>query len=608
MVSLLKEKKNVDVLICGAGPVGVFLANELAEFDINFRIIEKIEKHSEFSKALLISPKTMDILDNRSLLYPFLEHGVKMRQFMVHDVHDPSNPFKAEFNDLNNNFSFALFNRQNKTVDYLIDALHEKKSTRKKHVSNVEFCMELIKYEEKDDHVIAVVKNTKNNMEEEIICQYLVGCDGVHSTVRKGINGWTFEGQTLNSSWALADLEIDHELIKSDQATTFLHKEGPIGAIPLDARKNTFRLVAKIGDEEKKNETNDHVTHGLTNETKITLEEFQKLVDERLSPIKLELKNPVWISNFKINERIVNRYRTGRVFIAGDAAHCHSPLGGQGMNLGIQDAHNLAFKLALIIRNQAADVNKLLDSYENERYPVGKKVIGGTGYFTKIMSSNDYFTSFIRKRIVPILFYFFPKTVFNFLNNLMQNNLHYLPETSGILHKYKPRSGTENKLIEAGHYVQDGLLMKIASHKSHERITMFDIFRSTALKHTLILFTLNKGVTADRNPLIKALLEIYYDYKNTITPIIISYDGVIHAADVPFMPFQEEGREQRIFVERKFELHEKYGVMKEFGQQAFVLVRPDLYIASAVYEDDVDELKAFLDQYLVKADKYSRIY
>ncbi|CAG8679698.1 30034_t:CDS:2 [Gigaspora margarita] len=561
MVSLFKEKKNIDVLICGAGPVGVFLANELADFEINFRIIEKVEKNPEFSKALLI-----------------------------------------ELSSMNSNFSFGLMNRQNKTVDYLIDALHEKKSMRKKHVPNVEFCMELIKYEEKDGHVIAVVKNTKSNVEEEIICQYLVGCDGVHSTVRKGINGWTFEGQTLKSSWALADVEIDHELVKYDQATSFVLNEGPIAAIPLDARKNTYRLVVKIGDENK-NETNDHVTHGLTNKTHITLEELQKLIDERIAPIKLELKNPVWISNFKINERIVNRYRTGRVFIAGDAAHCHSPLGGQGMNLGIQDAHNLAFKLALVIRDQAADVNKLLDSYEHERYPVGKNVIEGTGFATKMVIGNDYITSFLRTRIAPILFHFFPQTVFKFQNNLLQNNLNYLPESSEILHKYKPRSGAENQLIEAGHYVQDGLLMKITSHKIHERITMFDVFRSTALKHTLILFTLNKGVTSDCNPLIETLLEIYNDYKNTITPIIISYQGVVQTADIPFMPFQEEGREQHIFVECKFELHEKYGVTKEFGQQAFVLVRPDLYIASAVFEDDVDKLKSFLDQYLVKADR-----
>ncbi|CAG8587616.1 25465_t:CDS:2, partial [Gigaspora rosea] len=605
--------------------------NELAEFEINFRIIDKVEKHPEFTKALLVSPRTMDILDNRQfnlhlsvlfnqtkyilfihvfflvsfrgLLHPFLEYGVRVKQFcVIQNVHDPSNPIKAELSNLNSNFSFGLINRQTKTMEYLIDALHEKKSLRKKHVPNVEFGMELIKYEEKDDHVIAVVKNTKNKVEEEIICQYLVGCDGVHSTVRKGINDWTFEGQTLNSSWALADVEVDHELVKYYQATFILH-EAPVVFFPLDARKNTFRLIIKIGDEEKKNETNDHVTHGLTYEAHITLEELQKLLDERIAPIKMELKNPVWISNFKINERIANRYRTGRVFIAGDAAHCHSPFGGQGMNLGIQDAHNLAFKLALAIRDQSADVNKLLDSYEHERHPVGKNVIEGTGYATKMMSGNDFYTSFFRTRVAPILFHFFPQTVFNFQNNLMQNNLHYLPGSSEILHKYKPRSGAENKLIDAGHYVQDGLLMKITSHKLHERITMFDIFRSTALKHTLILFTLNKGVTADCNPLIETLLEIYNDYKNTITPIIISYQGIVHDADVPFMPFQEEGREQHIFVERQFELHEKYGVMKEFGQQAFVLVRPDLYVASAVFEDDVDELKAFLDQYLAKADR-----
>ncbi|CAG8830011.1 19365_t:CDS:2, partial [Gigaspora margarita] len=377
MVSLFKEKKNVDVLICGAGPVGLFLANELAELEINFRIIDKVEKHPEFTKALLLSPRTMDILDNRQftihlsvldiqityilgLLYPFLENGVKMKQLCIlQDVQNPSNAFKVDLNGMHSNFSFGLINRQTKTMEYFIDALHEKKSLRKKHVPNVEFGMELIKYEEKDDHVIAVVKKNKEQL----------GCDGVHSTVRKGINGWTFEGQTLNSSWALADVEIDHELAKYYQGTFILH-EAPIVILPLDARKNTFRLIVKIGDEEKKNETNDHVTHGLTNEAHITLEELQKLFDERIAPIKMELKNPVWISNFKINERIANRYRTGHVFIAGDAAHCHSPFGGQGMNLGIQDAHNLAFKLALAIKDQSADVNKLLDSYEHERHPV----------------------------------------------------------------------------------------------------------------------------------------------------------------------------------------------------------------------------------------------
>ncbi|CAG8609018.1 3988_t:CDS:2 [Cetraspora pellucida] len=601
MVSLFKEKKHVDVLICGAGPVGLFLANELAELEISFRIIEKVEKHPEVSKALLVAPRTMEILDNRDILDPFLEHGAKMKQLcMYQNVHDTSNPIKIELSSMNSNFAFGLMVRQNKTMDYLIDALHKKKSMGKKNIPNVEFCTELIKYEEKDEHIIAVVKNTKSNEEEEIICQYLVGCDGVHSTVRKGINDWTFEGQTLKSTWVIADVEIDHELIKYDQVNAFPLNGGPIAIIPLDARKNTVRIVAQISEEET---TNDHVTHGLTNDTHITLEELQKLIDERIAPIKLELKNPVWLSNFRINERIVNRYRTGRAFVAGDAAHCHSPFGGQGMNLGIQDAHNLAFKLALVIKDQAADANKLLDSYQHERYPIGKNVVAGTGFFTKILSSNSFVTTFLRTRVAPFMFHFFPQTAFKFQTNLFQIDLHYLPESSEIFHKYKPLSSAENKLIKAGHYVLDGLLMKITPHKSHERITMFDVFRSTALKHTLILFTLNKGVTADCNPLIETLLEIYNDYKNTIIPIIISYQGVVHTADVPFMPFQEEDKEQRIFVECKFELHEKYGVIKDIGKQAFVLVRPDLYVASAVFEDDVDELKAFLDGYLTRADR-----
>ncbi|CAG8820277.1 15446_t:CDS:2, partial [Cetraspora pellucida] len=288
MVSLVKEKQTVDVLICGAGPVGLFLANELAEFEISYRIIEKVEKHPNFSKALLVAPRTMEILDN-SLLEPFLEHGVKVNHFCTYqNVHD--DPIKIDLSTMDNPFAFGLLNRQNKTMDYLNDALQKKKSLGKKQVSNIEFGTELIKYEEKDDHIVAIVK--KNNMEKEIICQYLVGCDGCHSAVRKGTKGWTYEGQSLKSSWALADVEIDHELVKYDHVTAFALGEGPLVMFPLDARKNTFRIVAKVSEEENKLETNDHVTHGLTNETHITLEEFQKLIDERIAPIKLELKNP----------------------------------------------------------------------------------------------------------------------------------------------------------------------------------------------------------------------------------------------------------------------------------------------------------------------------
>ncbi|CAG8768993.1 8653_t:CDS:2 [Dentiscutata erythropus] len=594
MVSLFKEKK-CDVLICGAGPVGLFLANELANFEINFRIIDKTKKKPDFSKALLLAPRTLEILNNRDLIDTFLEHGNRIKHFNVYqNTSNTSDPLKIDLTNMNTTCPFGVINRQNKTEEYLIDALHKKKSMGKKNVPNVEFGMELLSYKEEENHIIAVVKNLNNNIEEEIHCQYLVGCDGVHSNVRKGANGWTYEGQTLKSSWALADVMIDHELVNYDHVT------GPIILFPLDARKNTVRVFMKVADEEDKHENNDSITHGLTNETHITLDEMQKIIDDRIAPIKLELKNPVWISNFRINERIVNRYRTGRAFVAGDAAHCHSPVGGQGMNLGIQDAHNLAFKLVLAIRNQAVDINKLLDSYEQERYPVGKNIVSSTSFATKLLSNTDMVNKFLRTRIAPFIIHFFPQAALNTQSNLFQIELNYSSEASGILHNH---SSTENKLIKAGHFALDGLLMKVIPHKIHDRLTLYDILRSTAVKHTLILFTLSNGVTADNNPLIDTLLNIYTTYKTTITPIIISFQGVVQIADVPFMPFLEEGREQHIFVENRFELHEKYGITKENGKQAFVLVRPDLYIASAVFEDDVDELKAFLDGYLVKADR-----
>ncbi|CAG8526866.1 27332_t:CDS:2, partial [Racocetra persica] len=574
------EQNHVDVLICGAGPVGLFLSNELAAFKINFRIIEKLNKHPNFSKAIYVSPRTLEIFDNRGLIDPFLENGVKVKQFTTYQ--STQELFKIDLSSMNSLFPFALMTRQNKTQDYLFDALHRKKSMGIENVPNVEFSMELIKYEEKDDHIIAIVKNINSGKEEEIICRYLIGCDGVHSSVRKGRNDWIFEGQTLNASWAVADVSIDHELVKDYQVTLFAAPGGHIAILPLDSRKKTFRIIGRVPEEN------------------ITLDKLQKMIDKKTAPIKLEIKDPVWLANFKVSEKVANRYRTGRVFLAGDAAHCHSPVGGQGMNLGIQDAHNLAFKLALVIKNQAINPDKILNSYEQERRPVGKNVVSGTSFATKMLSGNDFISNLLRSSVAPFMFQFFPQLAFNFQTNLFQTDLKYFPETSEILHKYNPLSHSKNKLIKAGHYAIDGPLKKVIPKKSHDRITLFDVFCSTALKHTLILFTLTKGVTADRNPLINTLLEIYSGYKNAITPVIVSYQGAVQTADIPFMSFLEEGREQHIFMESQFELHEKYGITKEIGQQAFILVRPDLYIASAVFENDVDKLRAFLEGYFVK--------
>ncbi|CAG8804160.1 15120_t:CDS:2, partial [Dentiscutata erythropus] len=186
-------------------------------------------------------------------------------------------------NSINITFPIGLMVCQNKTNNYLIDALYKKKSIGKKNVSNIEFGMELLSHKEENDYIIAIIKNLNNNVEEEIRCQYLVECDSVYSGVRKEIS------QTLKSSWALADVEIKHKLVRYNQATAF--SLGPLVIIPLDARKNTYHIVIKIANEEDKHDTNNGVTHGLTNKKPITIDKLQKIFDERIAPIKMELKN-----------------------------------------------------------------------------------------------------------------------------------------------------------------------------------------------------------------------------------------------------------------------------------------------------------------------------
>ena len=171
--------------------------------------------------------------------------------------------------------------------------------------------------------------------DETVRATYLVGCDGAHSTVRHGL-GASFTGDTLPSDWALADIQIDGD-IPLDEMTICWTQEGILVFFPIAGRR--FRVIADVGP----------VPADV--EAAPTLDEIQTILDAR-GPAGLRARDAVWVSRFRINERKVKDYRRGRVFLAGDAAHVHSPAGGQGMNTGMQDAFNLAWKLAMVCQGK----------------------------------------------------------------------------------------------------------------------------------------------------------------------------------------------------------------------------------------------------------------
>ena len=239
-----------------------------------------------------------------------------------------------------------------------------------------------------DADAVAVVLRHADGHEEPLRPAWLIGCDGAHSTVRHGL-GMQFEGDTLPSDWILADVHLAGERTKPDEVNTFWHPDGALALFPISPGR--YRVIADAGD-----------VHDDTHRADPTLEEVQAVLDRR-GPGGITVSSPVWLASFRINERKVADYRAGHVFLAGDAAHVHSPAGGQGMNTGIQDACNLAWKLALVCRGLAVP-EPLLASYSIERSAVGRQVLSDAGRLTTLAILRGGALQGVRNHVAALVF------------------------------------------------------------------------------------------------------------------------------------------------------------------------------------------------------------
>ncbi|RUS20156.1 FAD binding domain-containing protein, partial [Jimgerdemannia flammicorona] len=342
----------------------------------------------------------------------------------------------------------------------------------------------------------------------------------------------------------------------------------------------------------------------------LTLEDVQALVNRRTAPVKISISNPSWITTFHINERMVNGLRRGRAFVAGDAAHCHSPVGGQGLNTGVQDAHNLGWKLAFAVQGKVRDVDLLLDSYNAEREPIGNSVVNATSYLTRIISQQNYLVYLARLYIIP---YFVRTERFQkeMRARAMGTGIGYPDSplnhpTPSILRQKRRRQGwlgwflslflrKPSCLIEPGEHLHDGTLKMPRFRPGHATLMLYDVIRGTTT-HTLFLFSSGNGVTQESNALVGKVLDVSRRYRKTITPVVISFVNGISQGD-----FDDAGNYvERTFVETHPVLHNLFGVKK--GSQAILLVRPDIYIAFSATAEEVEggELDKFLEGYLVE--------
>ncbi len=335
------------VLVVGAGPTGLAAALELTRLGRPVRIIDQNPGRSQHSKAIGVNPRTLELLEAAGVTERLLAAGRRIRK---------ANLWRADrllatvdLTRLEHRYDFMLALAQSETERLLEESLAERGV-------RVERQSELLAFADAADQVRAQVRC--NGSEQEIEAEHLIGADGAHSTARHTL-GLEFRGATYPFPWQVIDVRMSGPLAEDE---VHLQLGGSALLFMISAAAGTFRL-ASDGDDAL-----------------------------RLLPEGGVVHEVLWRSSFRVSYRQVDRYQEGRVFLAGDAAHIHSPVGGRGMNLGIEDATILARKM----------IEGGLETYTAERHPVGARVIRQTHALTRLVTTRAPWARWLRDHLLPL--------------------------------------------------------------------------------------------------------------------------------------------------------------------------------------------------------------
>ena len=358
------------VLIVGAGPTGLVLAAQLLTRGVRVRVIDKREGPAPHSRAIAIQARTLELLNTMGLTEAFIAHGHRVRRF--HMYAGQRTLFNLDMTRNGSRHGFILHLPQNETERLLRARVRELGGT-------VEQGVELVRLAQHGEVVDATLRDAMGR-EIELSAAYVAGCDGAHSRVRHEA-GLAFDGQAYPHDWLLADVALDGAG-RDNEAHMFFRPNGlPLVCAPMGGHR--WRVVMpNAGDRGGRPPS---------------FEEIQELIGQR-APRRIRVSDPEWLSCFRCQLRSTTTYRRGRVLLAGDAAHIHSPAGGQGMNTGMLDAENLAWKLALVADGAPETV---LDTYEQERVPVTSSVLGLTDRLIRLATLRHPVKQVLRDTLIP---------------------------------------------------------------------------------------------------------------------------------------------------------------------------------------------------------------
>jgi 2-polyprenyl-6-methoxyphenol hydroxylase-like FAD-dependent oxidoreductase len=352
----------LDVLVVGAGPTGLTLAAQLARFGVHCRVIDKQLNRAHESRALGVQARTLEILETLGLGETLVRRGSNTTRLKLHvDRGEPASLDLGQVPRSDTRFPFILFVGQPQTEGVLAEYLSTLGVV-------IERGVELTTAHEEHGHVACALRHG-DGRQESIVARYVAGCDGAHSTVRKAA-GIDFEGAAYPQNFVLGDVEADN--LERGAIHAFAAGRGVAMFFPL-GDPTTWRVMAIESSRPQPPTVSGH-RHVVSTQP-LSLAELQAMIEEPTVG-SVRVRDAAWLTRFRLHHRQASRYREGRMFLAGDAAHIHSPVGAQGMNTGIQDAWNLGWKLALVVDGRADP--RLLDSYHAERWPVGRTLLRAT--------------------------------------------------------------------------------------------------------------------------------------------------------------------------------------------------------------------------------------
>jgi len=521
---------DTDVLIVGAGPSGLMMACQLAIRNISFRIIDKNEDHTTQSRALVIQARSMEILDQMGIAEKAHQQGQITKA--IGAFFNGRKVFRVVVNDLGHGltkFPYLFMLEQSRTEAILIDFL-------KKYGYEVERNVELKNFNQNKNEAIAVLK-LPGDREQTIKVRYLIGADGAHSIVREKLN-IPFSGKTYEQSLFVLDCKAEVN-IPGDEMYIAFGSESIGGFFPLT--NGRWRMLGNLTKEESEKK-------------EITFQEIEKKFVTRIR-MRVRLYDPQWIAIYHSHHRYASVFHKGHCFLIGDAAHIHSPIGAQGMNTGLQDAYNLAWKLGLVLMGRTK--KSLLDTYTQERIVIARNLVRSTDRAFNLVSSESRFLKLFRLYIIPfILTLVLP----------LFNHLKFLPKilfkmVSGIGIDYRRSILSQNASIGkfSRHAPRPGDRLPFISFKDYtygDEVNIQDKVRSKYF----------------------CLLVFEGNVPNEINFTVENFKDIIKAENIPLT-------DQTKVVYRKF------GII----HSGCYLIRPDMYVA---YRSQKFDRKHFYD-YLV---------